>query len=259
MTAAMSDEQGNGGRASSGPADPREHRGPQREVFRSPAAVAVWWLWVLFALGNLVDIAVQGRDHLSVVAALVLLFVTGVVYVTARRPRVIVDADGVTVVNPVGDHRVGWPSVAAADATELLRLRCEWPDGDVTRRRSIYAWAVHSSRRRQVAAELRAQRQSRRGQSRRGQSRRAARGFGVSGLAGTDRAGGYGAPSGKPPEPVPLGVDAGRVVTAITARTEQARLDAPEALATAPDSSWNWPAIAAVAVPGLALVIAALA
>ena len=233
---AVSDEQGRGG--------------ADREVFRSPAAVAVWWVWVLFAVGNLVDLAVQGRDHLSVVAAFILLFVTGVVYVTARRPRVIVDADGVTVVNPVGDHRVRWPAVVAADATELLRLRCEWPDGDRTGRRAIYAWAVHSSRRRQVGAELRAQRQS----------RRAARGFGQSGLSGTGRpGGGYGAVPAKPPEPVPLGVDADRVVATITARTEQARLDAPDVPAVAPESTWNWPAIAAVAVPGLALVIAALA
>jgi hypothetical protein len=220
-----------------------------REVFRSPAAAALWWLWVLFAAGNLVDLAVQGRDHLSVVAAFILLFVTGVVYVTARRPRVIVDAAGVTVVNPVGDHRVGWPAVVAADATELLRLRCEWPDGDRTAQRAIYAWAVHSPRRRQVGAELRAQRQS----------RRAVRGFGASGLGGAGRPGGYGAPPAKPPEPVPLGVDADRVIATITARTEQARLDARGAAAVAPDSTWNWPAIAAVAVPGLALVIAALA
>ena len=223
--------------------------GADREVFRSPAAVAIWWLWVLFAVGNLVDLAVQGRDHLSLVAAFILLFVTGVVYVTARRPRVIVDADGVTVVNPVGDHRVGWPAVVAADATELLRLRCEWPDGDRTGRRAIYAWAVYSSRRRQVAADMRARRQSRRG----------ARGFGGSGLSGAARPGGYGAPPSQPPEPATLGVDADRVVATITARAEQARLDAPGALATAPASTWNWPAIAAVVIPGLALLIAALA
>jgi hypothetical protein len=233
--AAVSDEKGRGG--------------ADREAFRSPAAVAVWWLWVLFAAGNLIDLAVQGRDHLSVVAAFTLLFITGVVYVTARRPRVIVDAGGVTVVNPVRDHRVGWLALAAVDATELLRLRCEWPDGDRTGQRAIYAWAVHYSRRRQVGAELRAQRQS----------RRAGRGFGESGLRGTGRPGGFGALPARPAEPVPLGVDAGRVVATITARTEQARLGAPGGPAVAPDSAWNWPAIAAVAVPGLALVIAALA
>jgi Bacterial PH domain len=221
--------------------------GAGREVFRSPAAVVIWWLWVLFAVGNLVDLAVQGRDHLSLVAAFILLFVTGVVYVTAQRPRVIVDDDGVTVVNPVGEHRVGWPAVVAADPTELLRLRCEWPDGDRTGQRAIYAWAVHSSRRRQVAAEMRAQRQS----------RRPARGFfSGSGLSG---AGGYGVPPSPPPEPATLGVDTDRVVATITAHAELVRLDAPGAVATAPSSTWNWLAIAAVVIPGLALLIAALA
>ena len=253
MTAVVSDENGHGGRtAPEGEAHPVTADGADagsQEVFRSPAAVAIWWLWVLFAVGNLIDLAVQGRDRLSLVAAFILLFVTGVVYVTARRPRVIVDAGGVTVVNPVGEHRVGWPAIVAADATELLRLRCEWPDGDRTGRRAIYAWAVHSPRRRQASAELRAQRQS----------RRAARGFGPGGLAGSGSAGGFGATSGQPPEPVPLGVDADRVVATITARTEQARLDAPGALATAPATTWNWPAVAAVVIPGLALLIAALA
>jgi hypothetical protein len=226
-----------------------------REVFRSPAAVAVWWVWVLFAVGNLVDLAVQGRDHLSLVAAFILLLITGVVYVTAWRPRVIVDASGLTVVNPLGEHRAGWAAVAAAETTELLRVRCEWPDGDRTGRRAIYAWAAHSSRRRQVSAELRAQRQVRRGARGSGAS---PLGFGGGALGG-GRLGGYGTPPGNPPDPVPLGVDADRVVATITARAEQARLDAPGVQAAAPVSTWNWLAIAAVVVPGLALLIAALA
>jgi hypothetical protein len=249
VTAAVSEEQGHGRRTS--PGEPAHPTPPvtaadaaAREVFRSPAAAAIWWLWVLFAVGNLVDLAVQGRDHLSLVAAFILLFVTGVVYVTARRPRVIADAAGLTIVNPVGDHRVGWTAVAAADTTELLRVRCEWPDGDRTARRAIYAWAVPSSRRRQVAAEMRAKRGSRRG---------------VPGFGGTGRQGGFGMPPTQVPAPAPIGVDADRVVATITARAEQARLDAPGTPATAPVSTWNWPAIAAVVIPGLALLITALA
>jgi Bacterial PH domain len=158
---------------------------PQR--FRSPFAVAVWWLWALFAIGNLIDLAVQGRDHLSVVAAFILLFVTGVVYTAALRPRILADADGLTIVNPLRDHRVVWAAVTGIDSTELVRVRCEWPlagapsapaapaaadagdaasavgtDAKTTGKRAIYCWAVHSSRRRQLAAELRAERQSRR-------------------------------------------------------------------------------------------------
>ncbi len=101
-----------------------------RQVFRSVGAVVVWWLWLLFAVGNLIDLAVQGRDHLSLVAAFILLFATGIVYITALRPRIIADDDGLTIANPVRDHRVGWAAVAGADPTDLLRVRCEWPDGD---------------------------------------------------------------------------------------------------------------------------------
>ena len=80
-----------------------------RQVFRSPAARAIWWLWTLFAVANLIDLAVQGHDHLSAVAACTLLLVTGIVYTTAQRPRIIADADGVTIVNPLREHRAAGP------------------------------------------------------------------------------------------------------------------------------------------------------
>ena len=218
-----------------------------RQVFRSPGAVVIWWLWVLFAVGNLIDLAVQGHDHLSLVAAFILLFVTGIVYVTAQRPRIVAVADGLTIANPVRDHRIDWAAVAGADPTDLLRVRCEWPDGDGTARRVIYSWAVHSSRRRQVAAELRARRQSRPG------------GFGSGGSGGFGWAGAFG-PSAEPaPEGDPLRLDASRVVATLTARAERARLDAPAHAATAPVSTWDWLAVSAVVVPGVALLITALA
>src|SRR6202044_696959 len=49
-------------------------------TFRSPTALVVWVVWLLFAVGNWIDIAIQGRDHLSVVAAVILLLATGVIY-----------------------------------------------------------------------------------------------------------------------------------------------------------------------------------
>jgi Bacterial PH domain len=218
-----------------------------REDFRSLGATIVWWVWAAFAAANLIDLAVQGRDHLSLVAAFILLFVTGIVYVTAKRPRIVAEADALTIVNPVRDHRVGWAAVAGADTTDLLRIRCEWPDGDDSRRRAIYSWAVHSSRRRQVAAELRAHRQSLRGD--RG-------GPGIFGGFG----GAYnGTPAAAPaPEHDPLRLDADKVVAALTERAEKARLDAPDTRAAAPVTTWDWPAVAALAVPGVALLIVAL-
>jgi len=217
---------------------------PQR--FRSPFAVGIWWLWVLFAAANLIDLAVQGRDHLSVDAVFILLLVTGVVYVTALRPRILADADGLTIVNPLRDHRVVWASIAGIDPAELLRVRCEWPlaDAGPTGHRAIYAWAVHSSRRRQVAAQLRVERQAKRRDA-----GRPARGFGAFG-------GAYGAPDNPPP--APTAADADHVISELTELAGQAKVTAPDQRAVPPVSSWYWPAFAMLIVPAVALLIVVL-
>jgi Bacterial PH domain len=126
--------------------------GPQ--TFRSPTAVIVWWVWLLFAAANLVDLAVQGRDHVSLVAAAILLLATGVAYVTAQRPRLIADSAGVTVVNPLRDHHIGWAGVTNVDLADLLRIHYQEQGRD----KAIYSWAVHYSRRRKLAAEVKARR-----------------------------------------------------------------------------------------------------
>jgi hypothetical protein len=212
-----------------------------RQAFRSPFAVVIWWLWVLFALGNLIDLAVQGRDHLSLVAAFALLLVTGIMYTAAQRPRIVASDDGLTVANPFRDHQIGWTAVSAVDATDLLRVRCEWPDG----KRTIYAWAVHSSRRKQLASQLRAERRNSRSHGMIG-------GFG--GFGGFAAQAEYdSAAASRTPG------DADQVVTALAARAEQARSAASPPQPVPPVSSWRWQPIAAIVVPALALVIAILA
>jgi hypothetical protein len=124
------------------------------QTFRSPTALVVWVVWLLFAVGNWIDLAVQGRDHASVVAAAVLLLATGVAYVTAQRPRVIVDDAGMTVRNPVRDHRISWAAITDVDLVDLLRVHCTVGD----RTRKISAWAIHYSRRRQYSADVKARR-----------------------------------------------------------------------------------------------------
>src|SRR5580700_9744415 len=150
--------------------------GPQ--VFRSPTAVIVWWVWVLFAVGNLIDLAVQGRDHLALVAAAILVLVTGIAYVTAQRPRVIADSAGVTIVNPLRDHHIGWAGVTQVDLADLLRVHTRQGPDDT---KVIYSWAVHYSRRRKAAAEVKARRTA----ARMGSGRSS---FGTFGLTG----GGFG-------------------------------------------------------------------
>jgi hypothetical protein len=137
-------------------------------TFRSPTAVVVWVVVVLFVVGNWIDLAVQGRDHVSVVAAAVLLLGACVAYVTAQRPRIIADDAGLTVRNPLRDHRIGWAGVAEVDLVDLLRVHCAWggPPGaapaDREHHKVIGAWAIHYSRRRQFAAEVKARRRARR-------------------------------------------------------------------------------------------------
>ena len=209
-----------------------------KQVFRSPIAVVVWWLWVLFAVGNLIDLAVQGHDRSSLVAAFVILVVTGVVWVGAQRPRIIADDGGLTIVNPLRDHHIGWAAVAAVDTTDLIRVRCEWPgeSGGQDGRKAIYAWAVGSSRRRQAVAAIREERRAR---SRRGTS------IGVFGATGGSATPGASEPG-----------DADKIVAVLTARADDARAGGSQAPAARPVSTWYWPAFAAVGVPVLALLIA---
>jgi len=128
------------------------------QTFRSPTALVVWVVWLLFAVGNWIDLAVQGRDHASVVAAAILLLATGVAYVTAQRPRVIVDDAGMTVRNPVRDHRISWAAITDVDLMDLLRVHCTVDQGQGERRKTVSAWAVHYSRRRQYSADVKARR-----------------------------------------------------------------------------------------------------
>jgi hypothetical protein len=136
-------------------------------TFRSPTALVVWVVWLLFAVGNWIDIAVQGRDHLSVVAAAILLLATGVIYACAQRPRIIADSGGVTIRNPLRDHRISWAAISDVDLVDLLRVHCDWgppgapADGDANakkHRKVISSWAVHYSRRRQLSNEAKARR-----------------------------------------------------------------------------------------------------
>jgi hypothetical protein len=134
------------------------------QTFRSPTALVVWVVWLLFAAANWVDLAVQGRDHISAVAAALLLLATGFAYVAAQRPRIIADDAGITVRNPLRDHRIGWAGVTEVDLVDLLRVHCDWAagsPGDKKHTKVISSWAVHYSRRRQLTAEAKARRGSR--------------------------------------------------------------------------------------------------
>jgi len=246
----------------------------QVQTFRSATAVVVWVVWLLFAVGNWVDLAVQGRDHTSAIAAAILLLVTGIAYDTAQRPRIIADEAGVTVRNPLRDHEVGWASVTKVDLTDLLRVHCA-AAGE--RPRIISSWAIHYSRRRQFAADARARRASR--------GRRAT----------------FGLPYGTQPSAADASAEAEaqKCVRALSERATAAQAEAVWAGGTVPiagagrpgrtgpgqtgpagrldaaqaavgtvgpggwlqpvRSTWSWPAIAALVIPALILLVVWLA
>lgn len=240
--------------------------GPQ--TFRSVTAIIIWWMWVLFAVGNLIDLAVQGRDHLAVVAAATLIVITGVAYVTAERPRVISAEDGITIQNPLRDHHIPWPLVRKVDLADLLRVHVREPgvpdpEAGIKSKKVINAWAVHYSRRRQLSTDMRARRAN----------ARVARGastttpFGIPTPSRTS----YGATAPSPTSPE---AEAERIAhllndRATAAGIEQATTDAetPASTTTVDEaalgtvrlvSSWSWQALAALGVPALILLIVAL-
>jgi len=206
-------------------------------TFRSPTAVVIWVGWLLFAAANGIDLAVQGRDHTSVVAAALLLLATGIAYVTAQRPRIIAGDAGVTVKNPLRDHRIGWASVAEVDLAELLRVHCDLGPGAAGGQKGskvISSWAVHHSRRRQLAAEVR----SRRAPT---PQRSSLRPYGrAAGSASAEEA------------------DAEMIVRLLSERATAAPAPADAGWLEPLKSTWSRPAIAAVLVPALVLLVVCL-
>ena len=246
-------------------------------TFRSSTAVIVWIVVLLFVVGNWVDLAVQGRDHLSVVAAAILLLGAGVAYVTAQRPRIIADDAGMTIRNPLRDHRIGWAGVAEIDLADLIRVHCAWggPPGaapaDREHHKVISAWAIHYSRRRKFAAEVKARRGARRS------TMGFPGGFGARGLP-------YGTPAPAHQQSSSSEAEAEKIVKLLQARATAAHAEAvwadgtveiaapataetePAAVTAVADkgmtepltSTWSLPALAALLIPALILLIVIL-
>jgi hypothetical protein len=256
-------------------------QGPPPETYRSPLALMVWWVWLAFAVANLIDIAVQGRDRLSLEAAAALVLVTGIMYAGALRPRVIATARGIVVRNPLRDHRVPWTSVSSVEVRDLLRVHCAWPEPgpesgpnkgqgqqavdrpeNVQRTRVVQAWALQSPRRAGVRPSA-------------GRYELARRSVGGSAAAA------------EPPRAVQR-KETERIARALSERARRQRADAmagrPGAAddgaadgdspagslanggiadrrewAPCPVSAWHWPSVLAIVVPALLLVAAILA
>jgi len=212
----------------------------QSKVFRLPGAVVAWWAWMIFASANLIDLAIQGRSHTAAEIAVALAGITGVVYACALRPRVVADPDGITVVNPLRDHRVPWGSVTGVDLAESVQVHYAPPTSpspftDAPRVKVIHSWALYARRPNRLRSELIQQGRG---------SRRLARSAPAS----------YGQP------PSAEAITKQSAAQLMATQLDQLARDARERGAAAGPRvvSWAWGAIAAVVVPaiGLALVVA---
>jgi hypothetical protein len=122
----------------------REHPDNKPEVFRSAGSLILSWAWFVVAGIILVDLAVQGRDHVAAVTAAAVLVVTGIVYACAYRPKIVADSAGISLINPVRDHRVPWAAVVNVDVVNAVRVHCA-PAPGAAKGEVLYSWAVQSS------------------------------------------------------------------------------------------------------------------
>jgi Bacterial PH domain len=124
-----------------------------QKIFRLPGSVVFWWAWVIFAVACLVDIAFTGHNHTAAEIAVTVAFITGVIYACVLRPRVVTDADAITVQNPLRDHRIPWGSVTAVDLRESVQVHCAKEPG-AKRGKVIHSWALYAHRRQRLRQEL---------------------------------------------------------------------------------------------------------
>lgn len=128
-------------------------------MFRRGTPFVVWWIWVIVAVYSIVQVVAADHNYFSLELTAGLLAVTGLVYACTLRPRVIADDEAVYVYNPYRDHRVGWGGLKGVYLGDSVELSCarQAPKKDKT----IYCWALYSSRRGRIRSQLRAERNAR--------------------------------------------------------------------------------------------------
>lgn len=109
---------------------------------KSRAGWVLGWLWMAFALYNVVDILRHPWDRASAYAGSILLLVTGIVYVIALRPRLRADPEHVLIRNPLRDIDIPWGAVAAVDARDTVRVE--------TGQKHYHSWVGHVPNRRRA-------------------------------------------------------------------------------------------------------------
>lgn len=254
---------------------------PNREVFRLAPPVVLWWVWLAFALANVADFVIQGASaRFAIVVCAILATVTGLAYALAQRPRVIAEPSGLTIVNPFRDHHVPWAAIQAVDTGEWVRVHyaptavAGSPVVSSASSEVISCWALYVSARTKRKAARAAPAPS--GYARPPSRARPRRTLTLSGrltstadwLATTHQQASSAGNSRLPEEAKYLASLPAAKAIAVRLDTradrERTRLAQPGATQPSPAQAtpqspvtarWAWPAVAAVAVPVLALLI----
>ena len=123
-----------------------------RRVYRLAAPLAVWWIWVGLVVLSLGDLIIQGHDYLSVKFAFGTLTVTGLVFACTLWSRVIADDDGIIVRNPFRIFSIPWPAVQGIFLADSVEIQCT--RGPQKKDKTVYTWALSSTRRTRAKAKL---------------------------------------------------------------------------------------------------------
>jgi hypothetical protein len=121
-------------------------------VFRHPVPLVLWWAWVVFALVNIGYLMADGLTIHSVRAIAVLLAVSGIMYACTLHSRVEATPDGVTIYNPLRSHQVPWRAVTDVRLGQSVEFACTRPEP--RKPMTVYSWALYSSSRSRVRAEM---------------------------------------------------------------------------------------------------------
>ena len=115
-------------------------------MFRLTAPVVIWWIWLVFAVANVIDLGLEAQPRFAAMVSVVLLTITGLAYACAFRPRVVADEGGLLVVNPVRQWRVPWATIRQIEVRDWVRIQCaRAPGGDTTK--TIECWALFATAR----------------------------------------------------------------------------------------------------------------
>ncbi len=226
-----------------------------RTVFRHPVPLVLWWGWAAFALINAGYLIADGLSVSSGRAIGALLVVTGIIYACTLHARVEADAGGVSIYNPVRAHRVPWAVIEGIYLGESVEFACTRPGQ--AKPKTLYSWALYSTRKARARANS--------GRAGPGPGRsgfgagRSGFGAGHTGFAASR--GGFGTnqrgvSSRAPVEAAELARQQSSqlMVTELSRRATEAR--GSDQAGGALRSSTSWPAVAAIVVPAILLLVA---